>query len=161
MASPTQWTWVCVDSRSWWWTGRPRVLCFMRSQWIRHDWVTELNWSTSNYLSIQAGNASVQPAHVSPRIKREIFSYLVMTVKSVCQSSPRYVLLVWIGSIWGPLKGLVLGLFFVQMGHVSSIWLITLFMPGSTMTSTNHLYRVSAPWWVPWWAFLMSSPAEV
>ena len=23
MASPTQWTWVWVNSRSWWWTGRP------------------------------------------------------------------------------------------------------------------------------------------
>ena len=23
MASPTQWTWVWVSSRSWWWTGRP------------------------------------------------------------------------------------------------------------------------------------------
>ena len=28
MASPAQWTWVCVDSRSWWWTGRPVVLWF-------------------------------------------------------------------------------------------------------------------------------------
>ena len=26
MASPTQWTWVWVGSRSWWWTGRPGVL---------------------------------------------------------------------------------------------------------------------------------------
>ena len=26
MASPTQWTWVWVDSGSWWWTGRPGVL---------------------------------------------------------------------------------------------------------------------------------------
>ena len=25
MASPTQWTWVWVDSGSWWWTGRPVV----------------------------------------------------------------------------------------------------------------------------------------
>ena len=25
MASPTQWTWVWVNSRSWWWTGRPGV----------------------------------------------------------------------------------------------------------------------------------------
>ena len=25
-ASPTQWTWVWVDSGSWWWTGRPGVL---------------------------------------------------------------------------------------------------------------------------------------
>ena len=26
MASPTQWTWVWVNSRSWWWTQRPGVL---------------------------------------------------------------------------------------------------------------------------------------
>ena len=26
MASPTQWTWVWVDSGSWWWTGRPGML---------------------------------------------------------------------------------------------------------------------------------------
>ena len=26
MASPTRWTWVWVDSGSWWWTGRPGVL---------------------------------------------------------------------------------------------------------------------------------------
>ena len=44
MASPTQWTWVWVDSRSWWWTRRPGVLRFMGSQRLRHDWVTELNW---------------------------------------------------------------------------------------------------------------------
>ena len=43
MASPTQWTWVWVNSRSWWWTGRPGVLRFMESQRGRHDWVTELN----------------------------------------------------------------------------------------------------------------------
>ena len=41
MASPTQWTWVWVDSRSWWWTGRPGVLQFMGSQRVRHDWATE------------------------------------------------------------------------------------------------------------------------
>ena len=29
MASPTQWTWVWVDSGSWCWTGRPGVLQFM------------------------------------------------------------------------------------------------------------------------------------
>ena len=42
MASPTQWTWVWVDSRSWWWTGRPGVLQFMRLQTVGHDWATEL-----------------------------------------------------------------------------------------------------------------------
>ena len=45
MASPTQWTWVWVDSGSWWWTGRPGVLRFMRSQRVGHDWATELNWT--------------------------------------------------------------------------------------------------------------------
>ena len=46
MASLTQWTWVWVNFRSWWWTGRPGVLWFMGSQRVRHDWVdwTELNW---------------------------------------------------------------------------------------------------------------------
>ena len=44
MASPTLWTWVWVNSRSWWWTGRPGVLQFMGSQRVGHDWATELNW---------------------------------------------------------------------------------------------------------------------
>ena len=43
MASLTQWTWVCVNSRSLWWTGRPGVLRSTGSQRVRHDWVTELN----------------------------------------------------------------------------------------------------------------------
>ena len=42
MASPTRWTWVWVNSRSWWWTGRPGMLWFMESQRVRHDWATEL-----------------------------------------------------------------------------------------------------------------------
>ena len=45
MASLTQWTWVWVDSGSWWWTGRPGILWFMGSQRVGHDWVTELNWT--------------------------------------------------------------------------------------------------------------------
>ena len=37
--------WVWVNSGSWWWTGRPGVLQAMGSQRVRHDWVTELNWT--------------------------------------------------------------------------------------------------------------------
>ena len=48
MASPTQRTWVWVDSRRWWWTWRPGVLRFMGSQRVRHDWSTELNWNILN-----------------------------------------------------------------------------------------------------------------
>ena len=45
MTSPTWQTWVWVNSRSWWWTGRPGVERFMGSQRVGHDWVTELNWT--------------------------------------------------------------------------------------------------------------------
>ena len=44
MASLTQWTWVSVNSGSWWCTGRPGMLRFMESQKVRHDWVTDLIW---------------------------------------------------------------------------------------------------------------------
>ena len=39
MASPTQWTWVWINFRSWWWTGRPGMLQSMGLQsrtWLSH-----------------------------------------------------------------------------------------------------------------------------
>ena len=44
MASPMRWTWVWVNSGSWWWTGKPGVLQSMGLQRVRHDWATEVNW---------------------------------------------------------------------------------------------------------------------
>ena len=44
MASLTRYTWVWVNSGSWWWTGRHGVLQFMGSQRVGHDWATALNW---------------------------------------------------------------------------------------------------------------------
>ena len=44
MASLTWWTWVWVNSGSWWWTGRSAVLRFMGSQRVGHDWGTDLIW---------------------------------------------------------------------------------------------------------------------
>ena len=41
----SQWTWVWVNSGSWWWTGRPGVLQSMGSQRVEHDWATKLNWT--------------------------------------------------------------------------------------------------------------------
>ena len=43
MASPTQWTWVSVNSRRWWWTGRS-VHGVAKSQTQLIDWI-ELNGS--------------------------------------------------------------------------------------------------------------------
>ena len=45
MASLTRWTWVWVNSGSWWRTGRPGVLQFMGLQKVRCNWATELNWT--------------------------------------------------------------------------------------------------------------------
>ena len=53
MASPTRWTWVSVNSGSWWWTGRPGVLQFMGLQsrtWLS-DW-TELNSHTEKWKNL-------------------------------------------------------------------------------------------------------------
>ena len=54
MASPTRWTWLWVNSGSWWWTGRPGMLQFMGSQRDGHDWVTELNWTEDDFQNFLA-----------------------------------------------------------------------------------------------------------
>ena len=51
MASPTQSTWVWVNSRSRWWTGKPGVLQSMGSHRVVHGWVTELNWTDRKLLT--------------------------------------------------------------------------------------------------------------
>ena len=47
VASLMQWTWVWVDSRGWWWRGRPGVLVLqsMGSQRVGNNRETELNWT--------------------------------------------------------------------------------------------------------------------
>ena len=64
MASWTQWTWVWVESRSWWWKGRPGVLWFMGSQRVRHNWATELNWIQSQ-LVLHTVPSSSNPSPIS------------------------------------------------------------------------------------------------
>ena len=57
-ASPTQWTWVWVNSGRWWWTGKPGVLLFMGLQSVGHDWVTELNWR-ANLQGVKCRNGNI------------------------------------------------------------------------------------------------------
>ena len=40
ITSLTQWTWVWVDSGSWWWTRRPGMLQSMGLQRVKHSWAT-------------------------------------------------------------------------------------------------------------------------
>ena len=60
MASPTQWTWIWVNSGSWWWTGRPGMLQSMGSQRIGHNWVTELN--RSEWMDFPGGSDGKESA---------------------------------------------------------------------------------------------------
>ena len=76
MASPTQWTWVWVDSRSWWWTRRPGVLWFMGLQRVGHDWGDlaaaaarnlqpgKYHWRTSGHPSFYSPHSSIDTCSV-------------------------------------------------------------------------------------------------
>ena len=44
MASPTQWTWVWMNSGNWWWTRRPACCCPWGYR-VGHNWATEVNWT--------------------------------------------------------------------------------------------------------------------
>ena len=89
MASPTRWTWVWVNSRSWWWAGRPGVLQFMGSQRVGHNWATELNWTevghnfsskeqaSFNFMAVviicsDSGTQKIKSVTVSPSIYHEV-----------------------------------------------------------------------------------------
>ena len=61
MASLTQWTWVWVDSRSWWWTGRPggAVVHGVAKSWKwLSDW-HEMNWKRIVSLFLAEGGSAM------------------------------------------------------------------------------------------------------
>ena len=67
MASPTQWTWVWVNSWSWWGTGRPGVLQSMgRKELDTTEQLTELN----------CGGKNISFGFLKERINRYMKSYL-------------------------------------------------------------------------------------
>ena len=66
MAGWTVWTWVWVNSGSWWWTGRAGVLWFMGLQRVRHDWATELNWLKLFFAISQVLNQNCFSVYLSP-----------------------------------------------------------------------------------------------
>ena len=51
MASPTQWMWVWVIYRSWWWMQKPGVQQSVGLQRVGYDWATELKLLSSIPLS--------------------------------------------------------------------------------------------------------------
>ena len=69
MASLTRWTWVWVNSGSWWWTGRPGVLQFMGSQRVGHNWATELN----RWLERDVDSTAFVARILLPALRRTVF----------------------------------------------------------------------------------------
>ena len=83
MASPTQWTWVWVNSGSWWWTGRSGVLQSMGLQRVGDDWGTDwtehyrklLYWHLSDvFLRIRYGMSFGEENHRSTVPSHHIIS---------------------------------------------------------------------------------------
>ena len=57
MASPTQWMWVWIGSRSWWWTGGPGVLqstCVDTTEQLNWTDITTHSWLVSHHLRSSA-----------------------------------------------------------------------------------------------------------
>ena len=85
MASLTQWTWVWVNSGSWWCIGRPGVLQSMGSQRVGHDWSTELNWTklkaTSEYIEFKLPS-NIDFGFVSIVFLRNSYLFLLNLSKS-------------------------------------------------------------------------------
>ena len=72
MASPTWWTWVWASSESWSWTGKPSVLQPMGLQRVKHDWVTELNWTEQWPGKIPNSSRAGKQTGEGPTIERII-----------------------------------------------------------------------------------------
>ena len=100
MASLTRWTWVWVNSRSWWWTGRPGVLQFMGSQRVGHDWateLTELNWDVFLELSCFFDDpADVGSLISGSKSSRNIWKFLVhILLKTSLKDFEHYLVSIW------------------------------------------------------------------
>ena len=83
MASLPRWTWVWVNSRSWWWTARPGVLQSMGSQRVGHDWATEMSWT--ELLSIfKETHASYISICFVYKICFSIIAYTQRNINNIC-----------------------------------------------------------------------------
>ena len=71
------WTWVRVNSGSWWWTGRPGGLRFMGPQRVGHDWVTELNWTEQQRHLPSASREMEPPAAIAVDLQQPLRGFRV------------------------------------------------------------------------------------
>ena len=86
VASLTQWTWVCVNSGSWWWTGRPGVLWFMGSPRVKQDWVTELNWTEPGSIFFHLRGLNIHKCFIDCQKWQSVIFFFFGLVLTVCFS---------------------------------------------------------------------------
>ena len=63
MASPAQWTWVWINSRSLWWTGRPGMLRFIGRK--ESDMTEQLNWTELNWNALADNMQGIKMKYIS------------------------------------------------------------------------------------------------
>ena len=81
IASPTQWTWVWVNSGSWWWTGRPGVLQSMGSQRV---------WQTCIWVKkqVRTGHGITDWSKLGKEYGKDVYchsAYLIYIQSTLCE----------------------------------------------------------------------------
>ena len=110
MASPTRWTWVWVNSMSWWWTGRPGMLQFMGLQRVGHGWTTKLNWTELNMCHTLC-SGYLEQAVSKPLLLLcvEVLSSTFLTLLTIFLLCPSPIL-VWFRSDWQSCYPIAIGM---------------------------------------------------
>ena len=95
MASPAQWTWVWVNSGSWWWTGSPGMLQSMShkesntTEWL--NW-TELKFAIINSLFPSLPTTSCPFGSLFPWLKLSVLSSFLLLIPPSPVFSPSFSL---------------------------------------------------------------------
>ena len=142
MAPPTQWTWVWVDSRSWWWKGRPGVLRSMGSQRVGHDWGPELtNTGVGCHFLLQGIFPTRGP-------KPDLLHWLVSSLPLESPGKPCGVL------IAGKMAGCWYQNALLVVNSASRVHLLLFRLPVIIQSHSDDLYVGQ------WWSLSMLSPFD-
>ena len=127
-------SWVWVVSVRWWWTGRSGVLWSMGSQRVRHDWVTELNWTVCMKILTW-----LDQFFLLLLLLLLFFSFLVSFLKNFCGSydyPPQYSCL---GISWIEEPGKLESIGSQKIRHV---WVTKTFLVFSILYSYRNFYHL-------------------
>ena len=83
-----------VNSRNWWWTGKPGMLQSMGWQRVRHNWTTELNWILITETKIH----STLGHHIREKRNRQTENSLLLQPKAGFQATVSVLFLLLISA---------------------------------------------------------------